>query len=240
MNLKTLVLRTVAPPNETARNGWVIRQLQKIPEGMSILDIGAGEMPYKEYCKHLKYKSQDFGKYTGENVQAGIKTGKYNTRNVDIISDIKKIPVGNKSFDYVLCTEVFEHIPDPLGALKEIERICRRGLIITAPFASLTHFYPYFFYTGFSEQFYKINLPNYGFKIKDIYRYGNYYDLLGMEFLRLPLIVFEERKYLLLVLLPFVILGLPLFMFTRVLSNLFPYSSDIFCFGVCVSARKLS
>ena len=96
MDLKRFVLRHIAPGTETKRNIWVIKQLGKIPKGKSILDVGAGEMPYKKYCGKLKYKSQDFGEYSGENVSTGIKSGRYDTQNVDIISDITDIPVKNK------------------------------------------------------------------------------------------------------------------------------------------------
>lgn len=238
MDIKKFVLRNIAPANETKRNDWVIRQLLRIPKGKSILDIGAGEMPYKSYCKNLEYKSQDFGKYTGENVKIGIKSGKYDTESVDIISDITDISVKNNSFDYVLCTEVFEHIPDPLKALREISRINKTGLILTAPFASLTHFYPYFFYTGFSEQFYIINLPKFGYKVEEIYMYGNYFDLLGMEFMRLPLMVLNYSKILVLLTIPLLLLAFPLLLFLRILSKLFSQSKDTFCFGICVLARK--
>ena len=39
---------------------WVISQIQKIPKGSLILDIGAGWGRYKKYCSHLRYESQDF------------------------------------------------------------------------------------------------------------------------------------------------------------------------------------
>ncbi|MBI5123451.1 class I SAM-dependent methyltransferase, partial [Candidatus Roizmanbacteria bacterium] len=232
------VLDNLAPATEAKRNKWVIKQLGKIPMDSSLLDVGAGEMPYKIFCKNLKYKSQDFGKYTGKDVNSGIKSGDYDTKNVDIISDITDIPVKNDSFDYVLCTEVFEHIPDPLNALKEISRVNKKKLILTAPFASLTHFYPYFFYTGFSEQFYKVNLPKFGYKIEEIYLYGNYFDLLGMELMRLPLIVGNYSKIFVIVLLPLVLLAFPLLILLRILSKLFNQSNNIFCFGICVLAKK--
>ena len=239
MDLKRFVLKHIAPATETARDAWVIKHILKLPRGESILDVGAGEMPYRKYCNHLKYKSHDFGKYSGVNVKVGIKSGKYDTKHVDIVSDITHIPVRKNSFDYVLCTEVLEHIPEPIDALEEIARIDRKGLIITAPFASLTHFYPYFFYKGFSEQFYRVNLPKFGYKIKELFTYGNYFDLLGLELLRLPLMIIEYRKPLLpvgiLVLLP----AVPLYFFIRLLSRLFSQSSSVFCFGICVFARKI-
>lgn len=239
MDIKKIILDSIAPATETKRNKWVIDKILKIPEGSSILDVGAGEMPYKKHCDSLIYKSQDFGKYSGRDVKSGIKSGEYDTKSVDIISDITNIPVRNNSFDYVLCTEVLEHIPDPMLALKEISRINKKGLILTAPFASLTHFYPYFFYTGFSEQFYKTNLPKIGYKITEIYTYGNYFDLLGMELMRLPLIVWGFSKIFFVLLLPLLILTIPIYLLLRYLSKAYPGTSSIFCFGVCVLAKKV-
>jgi len=239
MDIKRFVLRYIAPATETKRDAWIIKQILKIPKGKSILDVGAGEMPYRKYCEKLRYKSQDFGKYSGENVKAGIKSGKYNTQNVDIISDITDIPVKNNSFDYVLCTEVFEHIPDPLKALKEITRINKEGLMLTAPFASLTHFYPYFFYTGFSEQFYKTHLPKLGYRVKEIYMYGNYFNLLEMEFMRLPVMVLNYSKMLMPLTIMLLLLAFPMLLFLRLLSKLYPQSRYTFCFGICVLARKI-
>ena len=238
MNIKRFVLINVAPANETKRIAWVKKQLSKIPPNKKIIDVGAGEMPYKPYCSHLKYTSQDLGKYSGKS-EIGIKSGKYNTKSVDIISDIMNIPVRDKSFDYVLCTEVFEHIPDPLGALKELSRINKTGLIISAPFASLTHFYPFFFNTGFSEQFYRVNLPKFGYKIKKTYSYGNYFDLLGMELLRLPLIILKYSKFFTIIVICLLPLTFPLVISLRLASKLFPQSKDIYCFGVCVYAEKI-
>lgn len=239
MDIKKIILDNFAPATETKRNKWVITRLKKIPKGSSIIDIGAGEMPYRKYCSHLEYKSQDFGKYSGKDVKSGIKSGEYDTKSVDIISDIANIPVENKSYDFVLCTEVLEHIPDPMLALKEISRINKKALIITAPFASLTHFYPFFFYTGFSEQFYKTNLPKFGYKITEMYSYGNYFDLLGMELMRLPLIVWGFNKMLIVLLLPLLILVTPIYLLLRYLSKAYPGSSNIFCFGICVLAKKI-
>lgn len=240
MDIKRIVLKYFAPGTETKRNAWVIKQLGKIPKGKTILDVGAGEMPYKQFCKNLNYKSQDFGKYSGENVSTGIKSGKYDTQNVDIISDITDIPVKNNSFDYVLCTEVLEHVPDPLKALREISRINKEGLILTTPFASLTHFYPYFFYTGFSDEFYRTHLPVLGYKIKEIHMYGNYFDLIGIELMRLPLMVFNYSKILTPLALVFVLHAIPILIFLRILGRLYPQSKETFCFGICVLAKKIN
>jgi len=92
--------------------------------GSKILDAGAGRQFYKQFYSRLDYVSQDFGQYDGLGDNVGLHPGSYNN-NVDIISDIINIPEPNNSFDQVLSTEVFEHLPNPILAIKEFNRILK-------------------------------------------------------------------------------------------------------------------
>jgi 2-polyprenyl-3-methyl-5-hydroxy-6-metoxy-1,4-benzoquinol methylase len=49
-----------------------------------------------------------------------LKLRKWDISQIDIISDITSIPVLNYSFDIVLCTEVLEHVPNPVAAIEEM------------------------------------------------------------------------------------------------------------------------
>ena len=51
---------TVGTTNEAVRVKWIEETLKKIPEGLTILDAGAGESQFKKFCSHLKYIAQDF------------------------------------------------------------------------------------------------------------------------------------------------------------------------------------
>lgn len=174
--------------NSMARHEWVIRKLKEIPDGKILLDAGGGEMRYKKYCRHLKYISQDFGKYIPSEEQEGLNPDTWDTSKIDIISDITEIPLEDSAVDIILCTEVFEHIKNPILALKEFSRLLKKGgtLLLTAPFCSLTHFAPYFFTSGFSKYWYEENFKEYGFEIEEITANGNYFDYLRQELLRLP------------------------------------------------------
>jgi ubiquinone/menaquinone biosynthesis C-methylase UbiE len=52
-----------------------------------------------------------------------------------ILGDIENIPLNDNFFSTVICTEVFEHLPDPRKALNEIIRVLEPGgvLIGTVP-----------------------------------------------------------------------------------------------------------
>jgi len=173
--------------NETTRQDWVKRVLSGLPAGWRILDAGAGEQPYRQFCGHLRYVSQDFAKYDGKGDGIGKHMGKWEQQGLDIICDITSIPEPDGSFDAVLCTEVLEHLPDPLAALRELTRLLRGGgiLILTAPFCSWVHFSPYFYCSGFSRNFYEHWLGVFGYEIVELKYNGNFFEFLAQELRRL-------------------------------------------------------
>jgi SAM-dependent methyltransferase len=174
--------------NERARNQWLLDTISSLPSGLRILDAGAGELRNKPLCKHLNYMSQDICQYEGSGDSKGLQTGKWDTTQIDIVCDIANIPEANESFDAILCSEVFEHLPNPLKAIDEFSRLLKPGgkLIVTAPFASLVHFAPYHYATGFSRYWYEFHLPTYGFKIEELTSNGDWFDYARQELLRLP------------------------------------------------------
>jgi len=177
----------VGTKNGLNREEWLKTTLQKINNGEKILDAGAGEAQFKKLCSHLKYTSQDIAVYDGEGDGSGIHTESRDYKELDIISDITNIPVQDESFDAIMCIEVFEHITNPLDALKEFNRILKKGgkLILTAPFNSLTHYAPYHFSTGFTKYFYQHHLEKHDFKILELTENGNYFEYLAQETRRL-------------------------------------------------------
>lgn len=156
------------------RNQFVSKVAKTIPKGSKVLDAGAGPCIYRSLFSHCDYKSQDFAKYEGSEHKYG---------DLDYISDITAIPVSDGSFDCIICTEVFEHIPRPDLAVKEFSRILRSGgaLIITAPLGSGIHMPPYHFYGGFTPYWYKHFLEQEGFDIELIEANGGFFKHYGQE-----------------------------------------------------------
>ncbi len=179
---------TVGLNNLSTREKWLEETLLKIPTGHSILDAGAGELQYKKFCEHLIYTSQDFGQYDGTGDASGLQIGSWDNSKLDIISDITSVPKPDESFDAVMCIEVLEHVPEPVAAMREIIRLLRPNgyLVVTAPFASLTHFSPYFFHTGLSRYFYEHWCKEFNLDILDLQFNGNYFEYLAQELRRLP------------------------------------------------------
>ena len=175
----------VGSKNAATRDAWVPQALAALPAGVRLLDAGAGECQYKKHCGHLRYVAQDIAVYDGKG-DAGLQTGSWDFSKIDIVSDILDIPEPDASFDAVLCTEVLEHLPDPVRALDEMARLLRPGgmFIITAPFWSLTHFAPYHYATGFNRYFYEFHLGRLGFDIVEMTPNGNFFECVGQELRR--------------------------------------------------------
>ena len=74
-----------------------------------VLDIGAGNHSYSSYFPNR--------------VSVDIDP----KRKPDIVGDIHDLPFEDESFDFVLCTEVLEHVEDPQKAITELYRVLRPG-----------------------------------------------------------------------------------------------------------------
>jgi SAM-dependent methyltransferase len=173
--------------NEKDRAKWISKTLAEMPAGARILDAGAGELRWKPHCSHLNYVSQDFCQYEGAGNGQGLQTGTWDTSRIDIVCDLTSIPEPDGSFDVILCSEVFEHLPDPLAALDEFARLLTPGgqLVLTAPFASAVHFAPYHFYSGFSRYWYEHHLALRRFDLVELSPNGDWFSFYRQEMVRL-------------------------------------------------------
>jgi len=230
--------------NETHRDAWLNGKLRALTPGLKILDAGAGELKYKKYCGHLNYISQDFGQYSGEGDGRGLQMKSWDNSKLDIVSDITAMPVENNSFDVVMCVEVLEHVSEPIRAIKEFSRVLKPGgtLILTAPFCSLTHFAPYFFYTGYSKYWYEKFLKENGLEIVEMDYNGNFFDYLIQELKRSFFIVKKYSKLktafrVLVGLLAMTPIAITL-LFLKLMSVFNSSSEEVLTFGLSIIAKK--
>jgi Caenorhabditis protein of unknown function, DUF268. len=100
--------------------------------------------------------------------------------------------------DSLSCLHALEHFGlgrygDPIDSngfergFAHMARLLKPGgkLILTAPFASLVHFAPYHYCTGFSRYWYEHHLPQSGFRIEELTPNGDWFAYCRQELTRL-------------------------------------------------------
>ncbi len=151
--------------SKRSRDRWIADKAARVPTGSRVLYIGPGTCPYRSLFQHCDYHSHDLKGYDGGKHQGNSGHGM-----IDYVSDVFSIPVEDASFDTIVGTEVLEHVPEPIEALKEISRILRKGgnLLLAAPFVSGSHQLPFRFYGGHTLQWYRHFCGRFGLDIVEI------------------------------------------------------------------------
>ena len=224
------------PENESYRHSWIRNILSALPPNSRLLDAGAGTQPYRENCKHLDYRAQDFGEYQVNRDPSGLQYSDFQYGKLDYVGNVWEVEESDAVFDAILCSEVFEQIPYPHETLKEFSRLLKTGgkLILTAPFCSIPHMTPFYFYNGFSIEWYKYFLGKYGFDIDVIDANGSPPAYLAQETFRW--FRASERFYVKILSAPIVII---LLLILRT-SHAFAKNNKInyLHFGYLITARK--
>lgn len=182
--------------NQEPRDRWVQKKLESLPNGYKILDAGCGPQRYRRHCKHLQYYSQDFEGYNPGGDGKNLQIEDWNYGEIDYKGDIWSIDEDSEKFDVILCTEVLEHVPFPNETIKELARLLKVGgiMIITAPFSSSPHMTPYYFYSGFHENWYLMIAKKNNLKVSEISENGNIYNFIGQELNRVANI--QENSFI--------------------------------------------
>ncbi len=133
----------------------------------SLLDVGCGHRPYEKtfFASAERYIGTD---YLSDRSRP------------DVISSALQVPFTANSFDTVVSTEVLEHVPDPLRALREMQRVLKPGgfLILSAPMYLPRHESPYdFFRYPYDGMLYLIRES--GLELTTIFNRGRSYAFVG-------------------------------------------------------------
>ena len=150
-----------------------------MPAGARVLDVGAGTCPYRPLFTHARYETHDFTGYEG--YQDPAREGLYGA--IDHVSDITALPLPAAAFDVVLCTEVLEHVPEPIAAVGEMARVLRPGgsMLLTAPLGSGLHQEPYHFYGGYTPHWYRMVAERFGLDVAEITPNGGTFRHIAQE-----------------------------------------------------------
>lgn len=146
-------------------------------KGKKLLDVGAGECRYKKLFKNLTYLSQDIK-------QNGQKT-------VDYVKELDQV---SGKFDYILCTQVLEHLTRPEPAFREFKRLLKPGgkLFLTTNFIYQLHLEPAD-YWRFTEHGLRFLGQAAGFKAGKIKSQGGIFQVLAYVLITLPLRIGLDR-----------------------------------------------
>lgn len=94
-----------------------------IKPGDRVLDVGSGNIPLPFATCQAEYAISDdsYGR-AGQAFQT--------IRGVPLVQcSVEKLPFADKSFDFVYCSHVMEHVNDPVAACAELSRVGKRGYI---------------------------------------------------------------------------------------------------------------
>ena len=156
-------------------------------QGGAILDIGAGEAPWKSWVpKNCTYTGIDVE--NAENYGMKPKIGSIQTY------DGENIPFPPNFFQGAICIEVLEHVKEPLIIINEIARVLSSEslLYVTVPWSARRHHIPfdYFRYNRetleifFSKDFYEI----------EIFERGNDIAVIASKLIVLHLRTFNQKS----------------------------------------------
>jgi SAM-dependent methyltransferase len=107
------------------------KRVGQLAEGR-ILDIGSGR---QVLCRYLKTSTAYFSL---DSQETGLEW--YNAKP-STFGDAEKLPFNNGSFDTVVLLEVLEHLPNPIIALQEAQRVLKKDglLVLSTPFLYPIH-----------------------------------------------------------------------------------------------------
>jgi len=171
--------------------------------GKKVLDVGAQNSPYRKYFKKSNYFSQDI-EQNGE-------------KNIDFIGDVGEgiSEIKDSSFDFIICTQVLEHLKEPKKAFHEFNRILKKDgqLFLTTHLCFEEHMIPndFFRFTKYGLRY--LGEPT-GFNVVHISPHGGIFQLIALIFDTLLLKLFFKQGPLYYLFI--VVFTIPIFLFNSI------------------------
>ncbi|OGU54420.1 MAG: hypothetical protein A2V66_10845 [Ignavibacteria bacterium RBG_13_36_8] len=116
---------------EDRRRYQAIFNLLEIKEGGSVLEIGSGGGHALEYINSSCYYPLDISTHNLKKIRD--KSSKIIS---PVSGDVYNLPFESDSFEYIILSEVLEHLDKPENALREIYRVLKSkgSLVISVPY----------------------------------------------------------------------------------------------------------
>ena len=150
----------------------------------ALLDVASGEGRFQTFAEELgwEYFSHDFQQFDSQAAAPGLRSASWSYRDNDFVCDILEIPTSRK-FDTILCTEVLEHVPDPVATIKKLTFLTKPGgsIIFSLPLISLMHQAPFWFSSGLSPFWFLHWAKELGLSVEELVVFGDYADFLAQE-----------------------------------------------------------
>ena len=135
-----------------------------------VLDAGAGNAPYRKHFKEVAYETADFGEVEKQYT------------HLDYTCQLEKLPMADGTYDLVICSQVLEHIPEPIAVLREIRRVLKPNgqAWLSAPLFYEEHEVPYDYhrYTQFA---WRRMATEAGFSVESLQWLEGYYGTISYQ-----------------------------------------------------------
>ena len=143
------------------------RHVAILPAGSLVLDLGGNRTGKRGLF--------DVEKYDLKVVYANLSISK----RPHLQAEAAWLPLRGEGFDAVICSELLEHVPDPIAVVKETHRVLRVGgiLLVCVPFLTRIHGDPFDF-GRYTDYYWSETLKEAGFIDITIEHQGRFWSVL--------------------------------------------------------------